>query len=110
MTMQDILIDDNSTLCHICNEKHGEGRVRDQCHLSGKFRGAAPVVRNLKYKVPKFSQFYFTICQAMIVTSLLNDWEIAKVIFQVYKIMKETTFLLRNRSSLSNLLIRNEIR
>ena len=32
---------DNSTLCHICNEELGKDRVRDHCHLSGKFRGAA---------------------------------------------------------------------
>ena len=34
------------------NEEHGEDRVRDHCHLSGKFRGAAHEVCNLKYKVP----------------------------------------------------------
>ena len=49
----------NSTLCHICNEKLGEDRVRDHCHLSGKFRGAAHEVCNLKYKVPTFSPIVF---------------------------------------------------
>ena len=29
MTMQDKLIYNNSTLCHICNEELGEDRVRD---------------------------------------------------------------------------------
>ena len=43
------LIYNNSTLCHICNEELGE--VRDHCHLSGKFRGAAHEVCKLKYKV-----------------------------------------------------------
>ena len=28
--------------------------MRDHCHLSGKFRGAAHEVCNLKYKIPKF--------------------------------------------------------
>ena len=41
MTMHDKLVYDNSTLCHICSEEHGKDRVRDYCHLSGKFRGAA---------------------------------------------------------------------
>ena len=41
MTMQDKLVYDNFTLCHICNEKLGNERVRDHCHLPGKFRGAA---------------------------------------------------------------------
>ena len=68
MTMQDKLIYNNSTLCHICSEELGNDRVRDHCHLSGKFRGAAHEVCNLKYKIPKFSQLYFTICLAMIVT------------------------------------------
>ena len=52
--MHDKLVYDNTTLCHICNEELGEDRVRDHCHLSGKFRGAAHEVCNLKYKVSKF--------------------------------------------------------
>ena len=52
--MHDELVYDNSTICHICNDK-----VRDHCHLSGKFRGAAHEVCNLKYKVPKFIPVVF---------------------------------------------------
>ena len=37
-----------------CNEELVEDSVRDHSHLSGKFRGAAHEVCNLKYKVPKF--------------------------------------------------------
>ena len=48
MTIHDKLIYDNSTLYHICNEELGENKVRDHCHLSGKFRGAAHEVCNLK--------------------------------------------------------------
>ena len=50
---------DNSTLCHICNEELGNDRVRDHCHLSGTFRGAAHEICNLKYKVPKFLTVVF---------------------------------------------------
>ena len=39
--MHDKSVYDNSTLCHICNEELGKDRVRDHCHLSGKFRDAA---------------------------------------------------------------------
>ena len=39
--MCDKMVYDNSTLCHMCNGELGEDRVRDPCHLSGKFRGAA---------------------------------------------------------------------
>ena len=59
ITMRDILVYDNSTLCNICNEELGEDRVHDHCHLSGKFRGAAHEFRNLKYKVPKFFPVVF---------------------------------------------------
>ena len=54
ITIHDKLIYDNSTHCHICNEVFGENKVRDHGHLSGKFRGAAHEVCNLKYKVSKF--------------------------------------------------------
>ena len=54
--------------------------MRDNCHLSGKFRGAAHEVCNLKYKNQKFFQLYFTICLAMIATYLVKHLEIAKEI------------------------------
>ena len=54
MTMNDKMAYDNSTLFHICYEELGKGRVRDHCHLSGKFRGTAHEVSNPKYKIPKF--------------------------------------------------------
>ena len=59
ITMHAKLVYDNSTLCHICNEELGNDRVRDHCHLSGKFRGAAHDVCNLKYKVSKFLPVVF---------------------------------------------------
>ena len=57
--MHDKLVYDNSTLCHVCNEELGEDRVRDHCHLSGKFRCAAHEICNLKYKVPEFFPVIF---------------------------------------------------
>ena len=57
--MHDKLVNDNSTLCQICIEELGNDTVRDPCHLSGKFRGAAHDVCNLKYKVPKFFPVVF---------------------------------------------------
>ena len=39
--------------------KNSVNRVRDHCHLSGKFRGAAHEICNLKYKVPKFFPVIF---------------------------------------------------
>ena len=57
--MYDKLIYDNFTLCHICNEELGKDRVRDHCHLSDKFRGAAYKICDLKYKVLKFFPVVF---------------------------------------------------
>ena len=59
MTMNEKLVYDNSTLCHICSEELGKDRVRDHCHLTGKFRGAAHEACKLKYKIPKFSSIEF---------------------------------------------------
>ena len=80
--MHDKLVYYNYTLCHICNEELDKDRVRDHCHLSGKFRGAAHEICNLKYKVQKFFQLYFTIRLAMI----------AKEIFLVYQRRKLISF------------------
>ena len=53
--MHDKLVYHNSTLCHIYNEELGKDKVRDHCHLSGKFRGAAHEVCNLKIQGSKVS-------------------------------------------------------
>ena len=60
ITMHDKLVYNNSTLCHICNEELDKDRVRDHyCHMSGKFRGAAHEVCNLKYKIQQFFPVVF---------------------------------------------------
>ena len=85
MTMHDKLVYDNSTLCHICNEELGKGRVRDHCHLTGKFRGAAHEACNLKYRVPKFFPVVFHNLSGYDSHLFLKYWEIAKEIFHVYQ-------------------------
>ena len=39
--------------CHICSEKYTDrdGRVRDHCHITGKFRGSADQECNLKLRI-----------------------------------------------------------
>ena len=59
MIMHNKLVYDNSTHCHVCNEELGKDRVLDHCHLSGKFRGAAHEICNLKYKILKFFPVVF---------------------------------------------------
>ena len=38
-----------STYCHICNKRF----CNTHCHYTGKWRGAAHSICNLRYKVPK---------------------------------------------------------
>ena len=53
MTMRDKMVYDNSTLRQICDEDVGEDILRDHCHLSGKFTGAANEVCKLKLQGSK---------------------------------------------------------
>ena len=81
ITIHDKFVYNNYTLCHICNVELGKDKVRDHCHLSGKFRGAAHEVCNIKYKDSKFFPIVFTICLAMIATYVLKHCEIARDMF-----------------------------
>ena len=49
----------NATHCHICEGELGTDRVRDHCHLTGNFRGAARSDCNIDFnykhiKIPIF--------------------------------------------------------
>ena len=48
-----------ATSCLMCGESLGKDRVRDHCHLSGKFKGAAHNECNLNYKISKFIPVVF---------------------------------------------------
>ena len=48
-----------STHCWICKGLLGEDKVRDHCHFTGKFGGAAHGSCNLKFKKPKFTPVFF---------------------------------------------------
>ena len=48
-----------ATICHICGEHLEEDKVRDHCHVSGKYRGAAHDECNLKYRIPRFIPVVF---------------------------------------------------
>ena len=62
MTREDRINYKKATHCHICEEeidKNKDKKVRDHCHLTGKFRGAAHNKCNLKFKIPKFYPVIF---------------------------------------------------
>ena len=50
---------DEATECWICGGELGLDRVRDHCHLTGKYRGAAHNKCNLQYRKPKFIPVVF---------------------------------------------------
>ena len=51
-----------ATVCWLCRKGLGKGdlfKVRDHCHFTGKFRGAAHRSCNLKFQRPKFTPVFF---------------------------------------------------
>ena len=58
LTTEEKIYHNKQRICYICkkefdinNKKHH--KVRDHCHYTGKYRGAAHNICNLRYKVPK---------------------------------------------------------
>ena len=60
-TKKDRHVYERSNKCWICEEPFSEKdkRVRDHCHYTGKFRGAAHNSCNLKFACPKFTPVIF---------------------------------------------------
>ena len=58
---------ENIKICYICKEKFENKcvqdkkycKVRDHCHYTGEYRGAAHSICNLKYSVPKKTSIAF---------------------------------------------------
>ena len=53
MTSEDKKIYNNSHICRVCKEELNTDKVRDHCHVTGKFRGAAHDECNVKLRIPK---------------------------------------------------------
>ena len=58
-TRKDIEEFKKNAQCWICNGLLGEDKVRDPCHFTKKFRGAAHSSCNLQFKKPKFTPVFF---------------------------------------------------
>ena len=61
MTRTDLDEFSRASVCHICEEDicGDKNKVKDHCHLTGKYRGAAHQECNLKYKEPSFIPVVF---------------------------------------------------
>ena len=53
MTIEDEENYQNSQNCWICNEKVIKDKVRDHCHITGKYRGAAHKECNSELRIPR---------------------------------------------------------
>ena len=53
MTSGDEEIYNNSQTCWICKQELNMDKVRDHCHVTGKFRGAAHNKCNINLRLPK---------------------------------------------------------
>ena len=64
LTNKEIKSNEKQKVCHICKKKNvsydkNNKKVRDHCHYTVKFRGAAHSECNLRYKVPKETSVVF---------------------------------------------------
>ena len=53
MTSEDEEIYNNSHICWICKQKLNTDKVKNHCHVTGKFRGAAHNKCSLKLRIPR---------------------------------------------------------
>ena len=58
LTKEEKINYNDQQICYICKKEFEKGdkkhhKVRDHCHYTGKYRGAAHNICNLRYKVPK---------------------------------------------------------
>ena len=51
---------DEAKTCHICNKELREDKVRDHCHFTGQYRGAAHNSCNLQCRKPMISPSYIS--------------------------------------------------
>ena len=58
-TEEDIKHFNNASGCWICGKELRNDRVRDHCHFTGRYRGAAHNSCNLKYRKPKNISVFF---------------------------------------------------
>ena len=53
MTSEEEEIYNNSQICWICKQELNMDKVRDHCHVTGRFRGAAHNKCNINLRFPR---------------------------------------------------------
>ena len=81
------------TKCWICEKELNDDKVRDHCHFTGRYRGAAHNSCNLKYKKPKFIPVVFNNLSGYD-SHLLKILVLLLVILTVYRIMRKNILAL----------------
>ena len=79
MTNEDEEIYNNSNICWIWKEELSTDKVRDHCHISGKFRGAAHNKCNISLRIPKKLPIIFHDLQGYdghIIFKRLNNFDV----------------------------------
>ena len=61
LTIKEEICHNKQKICYICkkefnNNDKKQQKLKDHCHYTGKYRGAAHIICNLRYKVLKKSQ------------------------------------------------------
>ena len=76
MTQKDKEDFENNNICRFCEKEIISEKVRDHCHLTGKYRGPAHNVCNiiLNRKIVILYHFFFIILVITIVICFLKGW------------------------------------
>ena len=67
-------------ICYVCKKEFNNNdkknyKVRDHCHYTGKYRGAAHNICNLRYKVPKEIPIALLMITNFIIKELVKEFE-----------------------------------
>ena len=84
LTKEEKINYNDQKICYICKKEFDKSdkkhhKVRDHCHYTGKYRGAAHNICNLRYKVPKEIPVVFHNCSTydyhFIIKELVKEFE-----------------------------------
>ena len=113
---------EKAKICYICREKFEKKyvrnkkycEVRDHCHYTEEYRGAAHSTCNLKYSVPKKFLYFFIMDLTMIIKELSEQFEkhftclgenAEKYITFIVPVEKEVTKLIKMEKKLQKIYL-----